>query len=70
MPFTMSPVSGCEESPSSIPSFSDSSRYCEDLVQEVESILDNPNEMADMYLASKEAALEAEAEQASLRCPI
>ena len=42
----------------------------EDGLQEIESILDNPNEMADMYLASKEAALEAEAEQVSLSCPI
>ena len=40
-----------------------------DAAQEVESILDNPNEMADMYLGSKEAALEAEAEQVSLSCP-
>ena len=42
--------------------------------QEIESILDNPGEMADMHLADKEAALDAEAEQvqcrheASLRC--
>jgi len=32
-------------------------------LQEIESILDNPDEMADMYLANKEAALDAEAEQ-------
>ena len=32
-------------------------------MQEIESILDNPDEMADMYLANKEAALDAEAEQ-------
>ena len=31
--------------------------------QEIESILDNPGEMADMHLADKEAALNAEAEQ-------
>lgn len=32
-------------------------------MQEIESILDNPDEMGDMYLANKEAALDAEAEQ-------
>ena len=32
-------------------------------LQEIESLLDNPDEMADMYLANKEAALDAEAEQ-------
>jgi len=32
-------------------------------LQEIESILDNPDEMADMYLANKEAALDVEAEQ-------
>lgn len=32
-------------------------------MQEIESILDNPDEMAEMSLANKEAALDAEAEQ-------
>ncbi len=32
-------------------------------MQEIESILDNPDEMSDMYLANKEAALGAEVEQ-------
>ncbi len=32
-------------------------------LQEIESILDNPGEMADMHLADKEAVLDAKAEQ-------
>jgi hypothetical protein len=37
-------------------------------MQEIESILDNPAEMAEMSLANKEAALDAEAEQVRNPC--
>ena len=37
-------------------------------MQEIESILDNPDEMAEMSLANKEAALDAEAEQVRIPC--